>query len=564
MKKKNQFNPTNSDTNALDDQEILKFAEEVLSSPDDEIIGLDDDSAVTSEGDEEIIDLTDISVTELEENDILDLTEELQESEDDEENVLTLDDLTGEGANTEMAIEELDSAVDQLIVKEEIQNLDELPTPADQVEQAVIDLDSIFEDTPATDENPVQQPTEDAAKNDAPGLADDGQDVLEENLAIDLEEETSAQSAGEFVLEEANIDEDFTPEAEEDAVETNLPTSDAGDNALSTEQETQPLEPADDDRNIQEEELSLDFEDEKPQQEAETDQVNSDDLNFDDILELDDSGIGSQEKETVLDMNEDGPGASLDLSEFDDQVGEEAFDGNLPEEHRPEPSPSDSEETSGLFDDDELDDILEEQSVDLSGETTDSTPEATDEFVHDFTDESVAEMPTSPDRDAQDASEEEVLSYDDLMETENDPAGSDADEFIEDMQIDEPPELDTAAEADAVENRDDIPQDPASINFDQPDAFVQDELQDDADPFAIKVGEAAETHLKEESPLDSEFEAAPGPYPPEQLDQAVERAVRKVLSEKIDSLLADAIEQAVSKKISRLKDLILADINKAE
>ncbi|MCJ7615669.1 MAG: hypothetical protein MUO43_03935 [Desulfobacterales bacterium] len=46
---------------------------------------------------------------------------------------------------------------------------------------------------------------------------------------------------------------------------------------------------------------------------------------------------------------------------------------------------------------------------------------------------------------------------------------------------------------------------------------------------------------------------------PEQVDEALERVIKKMYSDKIDSMLTEVIEKTVTKEIERLKDLLMED-----
>ncbi|MBW2570726.1 MAG: hypothetical protein JRE47_15545 [Deltaproteobacteria bacterium] len=49
----------------------------------------------------------------------------------------------------------------------------------------------------------------------------------------------------------------------------------------------------------------------------------------------------------------------------------------------------------------------------------------------------------------------------------------------------------------------------------------------------------------------------PIPLSPEQVDEALERVIKKMYADKIDSMLTEVIEKTVTKEIQRLKALLL-------
>jgi hypothetical protein len=556
MKKKEKINPTKSDTNALEDQEILKFAEEVLSSSDDEILGLEDDAIEPVEEDEDVLDLEDLSAHELDQNDdILDLTEELEGEDEDEDGVLTLEDLTGERASTEEAILDLDSAVDELIVKEEIQNLDEnveetqsldenVSVP-DEVEEESIDLDSMFGDLEG-EEDPAEtlseDLTDDGLKLEDTGLTDEIGDMLDENFSG--EEKESTEASDELGIGVESSSKNIVPEVENDTVEIALPGDDAFDSDSATEEKTPTPALSKENGGADKEELSLDLEDTEPPQDKESDQIDADDLNFDDILELEGLGNEAEAETSEPDVTANDPHATLDLSDFSSQLEEESGEEEKALSEELEASLSAAEEPEALFDDD-LSDLLEDQADESVTEADDSIPETLDTPEPDADDDLFAEKPESPETDIGDAAPETELLLDDLAGSEGDSADSDDADFIDALTVDEPPEPETADVEAAIPGEDEK----ASTDLDQTEATLDEDVED---------------HAGEKLQPEEGSDVIPGPYTSEQLDQSVERVVRKVLSEKIDAMLVDAIEQAVTNRIDRLKSLILEDINKSE
>ncbi len=80
------------------------------------------------------------------------------------------------------------------------------------------------------------------------------------------------------------------------------------------------------------------------------------------------------------------------------------------------------------------------------------------------------------------------------------------------------------------------------------------DVEDAAEAIDLKDVVAENDDMIEASPTVSS----------EQVDAAIERVVRDMLSEKIDSILVQVIEKEVSKEIGRLKGLLMDEQNNKE
>ena len=100
------------------------------------------------------------------------------------------------------------------------------------------------------------------------------------------------------------------------------------------------------------------------------------------------------------------------------------------------------------------------------------------------------------------------------------------------------------------------------MDFDQVDATDENDLHKVGDPIMIRVKEpATPDHADEDTLLNDVFDQNPEAeaLSSAPLEAAVERAVNKIFTEKIESMLFDAVERAVTKEISRLRTLILGN-----
>jgi len=137
------------------------------------------------------------------------------------------------------------------------------------------------------------------------------------------------------------------------------------------------------------------------------------------------------------------------------------------------------------------------------------------------------------------------------------------------------PELDENILDNVVELEDDLNKD---IEIDH---YLDDEFVDSADldseldvskDFPIEPQEEEDelgqliADVVEDSQQEAAYEKetasdAPVPIPlsPEQVDEALERVIKKMYADKIDSILTEVIEKTVTKEIEQLKALLIED-----
>lgn len=107
---------------------------------------------------------------------------------------------------------------------------------------------------------------------------------------------------------------------------------------------------------------------------------------------------------------------------------------------------------------------------------------------------------------------------------------------------------------------------PETFDFDFDETAVKDAAADTEDPMIQPAdSEAVSTASLLADGAATGMAAADGPIPETlsgaQFETAVERAVTKIVGQKIETMLFDAIERAVTKEIERLKTLILGDLD---
>lgn len=413
MQKKNKSKPTVADSTSLGDDDLLEFAEEVLSRADDEIINLDDDAVVTSDEDEEIIDLTDVPDMP-EDDEILDLTEYLEESIPEDEEVMDLQDVSGEASSTVDAILELDDAIDALSEqKEDVLDLEDMADESLAADGEIINLDEFAEVPSATENVENAEANEFTIETDTFELTDTDRKELEEEFSLDQEAQTPPDTFDASQTEQ-------TSENDRDAADTFdaelgelVDTVDMAELDGGTPADTPIQEPADeaieeifeltdDDQMVLEEELSPDQVDEppldvldspQPDQIAVEDEIN---LNIkeqplDDTIELDESDVLMGHEELSEVPVGDTPAETLDLADMDQEVLQEELSLDMapefPEEaaETPQAEPATAEEeiridsVTGPFDD----------TIELD---TPAIGAATDEPIADQTVETMEDM----------------------------------------------------------------------------------------------------------------------------------------------------------------------------
>jgi hypothetical protein len=103
---------------------------------------------------------------------------------------------------------------------------------------------------------------------------------------------------------------------------------------------------------------------------------------------------------------------------------------------------------------------------------------------------------------------------------------------------------------------------------DEPDDAIDEDLMldEDEDDFVSSLGVEIDTEEESSEELDtiSVPEQAPVSVTPEQVEEALERVIKKMFSEKIEGILIGVIEKAVAKEINRLKSALLEDTTSNE
>ena len=623
-----------------EDEDLLELAEEVLNSSDDEIIGLDEDAVVTAVEDDDVIDLTDVSEPPLTDDDdeILDLTEELQQgdeedditiAEDDE--IMELEDITDVSADTEVAILELDEAIDALAEpKEEILVAEDV---AGDAEETIIDLQDTVEEG-AADREPVAAGSAFSIETDTVELTDSDRETLEQDFGFEDEDGGLAESTP---VEGEPLEEGFPAGSREDDLDDTVElTGPVGDAAASPVEQPpaypqEPFELTDEDRQTLEEEIGADtieeitagLEDTTEPLPMEEDSAAALAEQVQELPGEPAEPIAAESLEAELHLDapdwvseetgegqpEPEPGAEAEIRfdaeelSMEDDADEEPIDlGMFPELEGVE---STSDQADALQQTVELADVNGEAlQAEIDGEADEpafSTDEEREEPIEEILDvglddepSQLADEPAAAEIDASLAVEGLGLTDEPEVEmAETDDSGSDP--FTIESPADAPEE-ETPLDAEALTEADaglvygpdvsgdtpsgttfDPEEDEAapeitgatsngmSVDFDHAESFEQTDMHKDADPISIRVKEPAiEDHADEDALLDKVFEPQPDAVSPQDLEQTVERVVGKMLSGKIETILADAIEKAVEKEIGRLKQLLLEDLDRLE
>ena len=571
MQKSDNDSPESANNNKLKDEDIIKFAEEVLGDPDDTIIELEDGEALEQENDD-IIDLTEVAETEVKsDDDILDLTEDIEITMDSEESLIELEDITEESIDTEETLVDLSDSQDDLtLLDDAVLDLDDVVEEINSVEQDIISQDEAAEDDQSTTSADTRQRSEPIELTDA------DREALESEFEFDESSENLTSVDNLDSLSSDDIEEEILIDFNDDVIEDTSETVDLASDLLddqtdepsSVEGPSEKLELTDADRRLLEEELSREIDE------------NADDA-LDEVeladkveYEIDHPVTDADEKEDEYDPTDIESPTSTEVfekaevtSESDsdvDEIVDKVFDQDLAELSPDLPENTDDvqniEKTSDLVDtgDDIQTDGDEPDKADIL-----ETKDLDDEFNFDF-DETNEEMDAeSDDTELPPLTPEEELSVEALLaevETPEESAQpSDKQEEIAHNDI----ETDSVAESISSESTEEKPlSTKTEMDFDQIDAVDDQDLHQVEDPISIRVKEpAAENYADEDTLLNSVFEkdTVVKEFSPEQLEDAVEKAVNKIFAEKIESLLFDAIDRAVTKEISRLKTLILGD-----
>ena len=571
MQKSDNDSPESANSDKLKDEDIIKFAEEVLGDPDDTIIELEDGEALEQENDD-IIDLTEVAETEVKgDDDILDLTDDIEITMENEDSLIELEDITEESIETEETLVDLSDSQDDLtLLDDAVLDLDDVVEEISAVEQDIISQDDAAEDNQLTTSADTGQQTEPIELTDA------DREALESEFEYDDSSENLTSVDNLDSLSSDDIEEEILIDFNDDVIEDTSEAVDLASDLLDDQMDEPPsvegpsekLELTDADRRLLEEELSLEIDkntDEAPDEVELADNVES---------EIDPPVTDADDKEDEFDIGDIETTTSPevfekaeDVSESDsdvDEIVDKVFDQDLAE-LSPE-IPQNNDEFQNIEDAHDLVDT--EDEIQTDGDKPDKadileTKDLDDEFKFDFDETNEKSDAESDDIELPPLTPEEELSVEALLAEVETPEESDqtSDNHLETAHNEI--ETDSVAESIISESPEEkTPSAEAEINFSQNDTVDDQDLHKVEDPISIRVKEpATENHANEDTLLESVFEkdSEVNQFPSEQLENAVERAVNKIFAEKIESLLFDAIDRAVTKEIGRLKTLILGD-----
>jgi hypothetical protein len=610
--------PLPEDEEVMDLQDVTGEA----SSTVDAIMELDDAIDALSEQKEEVMDLEDVADESLEaDGEIIDLDEVVEESSETEitENAET--EFTIETDTFELTDSDRKELEEEFSLNQEAQtppDTFDAPQPEQTIEndreaadtfdaevgELVDTVDMAEMDGGTPEETPIQD-TEDEALEEIFELTDDDQMVLEEELGPDQVNEPpldvfdSPQPDQIVAEDELNVDVkepslDDTIDLDESDVLvgqeelSNLPASD-------TPTETMNL--AEMDQEVLQEELSLDTTPEFPEEPAETlraeqetaeEEIRIDSVNgpFDDTVAQDtpefaaatDEPITDQTVETMedmlkrSDMNDETMSAEHEQPQPAEVNAEEeiSLDGDRPDEEisaaqlmddlaDERPLQEDVHESSGAFAEEpilEAVDLAEGEQSQIDPTGAEDSHDLAGDLGLDIEEEAAEANEAAFDQASEDSIVEEPLSAEALTDTE-----ADENEFIESLGMTIESEAEKPGALSGTEQLHDSQQvQDMSVDFDQPEAASQKDLHTMTDPISIRVKEpTTENNANEDELLNKVFEPEEGAIAPEHLEDAVERVVNKVLTQRIEGILVEAIEKAVTNEISRLKNLMLGD-----
>jgi hypothetical protein len=603
------------------DEEIIGLEEDavVTADEDDDVIDLTDVSEPPLTDEDEILDLTE----ELQQSET---DEDITIAEDDE--IMELEDITDVSADTEVAILELDEAIDALSVTKEESVIEEGAATEseedvidlhDTVEAAAADS----EPATAGPAFKIETDTVELTESDRQELEQEfGFEAEDEGIPEEAPDELQPADEG-FLSGTLDTGLDDTLELTETAGDA----GESKTGGLPPEFSEEPLELTDEDRATLEEEIGADTAEEVVFDAAGTSEPLPMEENavagleeqiqeppepaaehtFEDEPGLDAAnfapeGVGGDETEPEPRVEAEMRFDAEELSMGDDADEQPVGAGLFPEEETAEPTPDALQQTMELADVNgealqaEIDrEAFESPAPDIS---IGDEPEAVDEEILDVGLEQ--EEPLLPDESAAaetDASlaveglgltdepsaeiEEPDVSGQEAFMIET-PAGEAEEEapltaesltgadFGADGEISASADRPSGTTFDSEEDKSaakigGATTDGMSVDFDQAENFEQTDMHKDADPISIRVQEpAADDHADEDALLNKVFEPQPDAPAPQDLEQTVERVVGKMLSGKIEAILADAIEKAVEKEIGRLKKLLMDDLNRPE
>ncbi len=550
MPEKNEPKKINQIEGHLQDEEILELADEVLKTSDDEIVELTDVSDIPAGGDdEEIIDLSEVADIPIEEDeDIMDLTDTLDESPAMVEEMTELSDIAAESPPLDEDIIDLDDFVDEI--------------PAG--EEDIMDFEDMVDESPVqlSEEVPV---VEEASDAEVLELTDSDREAIADELSLDLNaaaledtaelKDTAYQSTDEI----SNMLEADKP-LEEPFELTDLDSEADVKDASSVEaqkDESDTVELTDlDSETIDKElgELNPDFEDAGQAETAELtpdqevlDQESVLDLDneiVDDTVEMQDIAQAPSEPPEHYEQVEDTPADNLELTDSDRDIIDEELSLGLDAE--PQAETTQFENDAGARE--------EELPLDLSIETLAEDTVVTgveSKFVDQDLDQQQSEKPPVAAEDPADRS-------DDTREEEFGLDFEKEDSFADSLGMTLDSEMEPSGDLTQPKEPDDIYKTQEILDeISQFDTVEESAMHKQADPITIKVQDPAAENRLEIDSLEQDVAANLSSISSEQLDLALERVVKKMFTEKIESVLVQVIEQTVTKEINRIKNILL-------
>jgi hypothetical protein len=567
MQKQDNKSPADTNSIELEDDGIIKFAEELLEEDEDSgILELEENENMDAE-EEDIIDLTEVAETQLQDDDnILDLTQDIEISVENEDAFIDLEDLTDEPMDTEETLSGPDDGGDNLTF----------------LDDAVVDLNDVVEEISAVEKNMAEfedtfdgqrltTPEGLASEADTIELTDADRKALEAEFGYEAPIDKLTDPEAIETLTSGDVEEeillDFNDDTEEEILEEVDLAADLleeqPDEAAVVGELHEKLELSEADRRILEEELSFD-----------TDEISE-------TFPIDDNA--AEENDAPL----EGPLDTAQRIHIENSLQSAAQEL----QGQAEEMPGSVIEENGFTDRAFGPDMNGDPSAPVeNGGGEEATPDDTDPFI-------------DPEAAAMAAGDSEAEGPKDTIQAPED-FNFDVDETIEQPaietdEIDFPPltaeeERSVAsllAEAEPAESskpsqkfgpteRDETDGITEEVSYAAPPSAAlittgksdmdPDEIDADTENGGRRIEDPTSINEKETiapSPTDGRqlFSRVAGLAPvreeilPDQLEAAVEKAVSKILADRIESMLFDAVDRAVAKEISRLKTLILGD-----
>jgi hypothetical protein len=550
MPEKNDPKKTNQFKGQLQDEEILELADEVLKTPDDEIVELTDVSDITAGGDdEEIIDLSEVTDIPIEEDeDIMDLTDTLDESPAMGEGITELSEIAAEPPPRDEDIIDLDDFVDG--------------SPAG--EEDIMDIEDMVDESPVqlSEEGPV---VEEASDAEVLELTDSDREAIADELSLDLNAATLEDTVelkdtpNQTTDAISNMIEADKP-LEESVELADLDSEDDVENVSSVEtqvDESDTVELTDlDSETIDKElgELNLGVKDADPAETAELtpgqEALNQesvlglDNEIVDDTVEMQDIAQATSEPPEHSEQVEDTPADNLELTDSDRDIIDEGLNTGLDAE--PQAETTQSEDATGAQE--------EELPLDLSAETLAEDTVVTgveSKFADQDLEQQQSEKPPA-------ATEDPAHRNDDNRQEELGLDFEKEESFADSLGMTLDSETEPSGDWTQPEEPDDIYKTQEILDeISQFDTVKDSALHKQTDPITIKVQDPATENRLEIDSLEQDVSPDLSSISSEQLDLAVERVVKKMFAEKIESVLVQVIEKTVTKEINRIKNILL-------